>query len=76
MEPPLIMPVMDVEDESRKATFIDRHGDVVTLPDNMVVPFARLAARGSIKRIKRYHVGDIYRPKYVFFVIFFSFISF
>jgi len=73
MEPPLIMPVMDAEDESRRATFIDRHGDVVTLPDNMVVPFARLAARGSIKRIKRYHVGDIYRPKCVFFLYIFSF---
>ncbi|GLB36853.1 putative anticodon binding domain of tRNAs [Lyophyllum shimeji] len=62
MEPPLIMPVMDVEDESQKATFIDRHGDVVTLPDNMIVPFARLAARGNIKRIKRYHIGNIFRP--------------
>ena len=68
MEPPLIMPVMDTEDEGRKATFIDRHGDVVTLPDNMVVPFARLAARGSSKRIKRYHVGDTYKPKYIFFL--------
>ena len=62
-EPPLVMPVMDVEDESRKATFIDKHGDLVTLPDDLLTPFARLAARGSVKRIKRYHIGDIYKPK-------------
>ncbi|KAF5376991.1 hypothetical protein D9615_007308 [Tricholomella constricta] len=65
MEPPLLMPVMDVEDEAQKATFIDRHGDVVTLPDNMIVPFARLAARGSIRRIKRYHIANIFRPNAV-----------
>ncbi|KAF8060720.1 kinase-like domain-containing protein [Lyophyllum atratum] len=62
MEPPLVMPMMDVEDESQKATFIDRHGDVVTLPDNMIVPFARLAARANTRRIKRYHIGNIFRP--------------
>lgn len=64
MEPPLLMPVMEPDDESHQATFLDRHGDVVTLPDNILVPFARLAARGSLKRIKRYHIANIYRPKY------------
>jgi eukaryotic translation initiation factor 2-alpha kinase 4 len=44
MEPPLLMPVLDPEEKSQ-ATFIDRHGDVVTLPNNILVPFARLAAR-------------------------------
>ncbi|KAG6888787.1 hypothetical protein C0992_007517 [Termitomyces sp. T32_za158] len=62
MEPPLLMPVMDVEDESHKAAFIDRNGDIVTLPDNLIVPFARLAARGNITRIKRYHIADLFRP--------------
>ncbi|KAG6890525.1 hypothetical protein C0995_007725 [Termitomyces sp. Mi166 len=62
MEPPLLMPVMDVEDESQKAAFIDRNGDIVTLPDNLIVPFARLAARGNITRIKRYHIANIFRP--------------
>ncbi|KAG6864912.1 hypothetical protein C0991_006441 [Blastosporella zonata] len=62
MEPPLLMPVMDVEDEHQKATLIDRNGDVVTLPDNLIVPFARLAARGNISRIKRYHIANIFRP--------------
>jgi translation initiation factor 2-alpha kinase 4 len=63
MEPPLLMPVLDPEDEKNRATFVDRHGDVVTLPNNILVPFARLAARGNIKRIKRYHITNIYRPK-------------
>ncbi|KIJ97967.1 hypothetical protein K443DRAFT_104703 [Laccaria amethystina LaAM-08-1] len=62
MEPPLLMPVLDPEDEKNRATFVDRHGDVVTLPNNILVPFARLAARGNIKRIKRYHITNIYRP--------------
>ncbi|KAG5641706.1 hypothetical protein DXG03_004410 [Asterophora parasitica] len=65
METPLLMPVMDVEDERQKATFIDRHGDVVTLPDSMIVPFARLAARVNIRRIKRYHIANIFRPNAV-----------
>lgn len=29
----------------------------------MVVPFARLAVRGNIKRIKRYHVGGYLQAK-------------
>ncbi|KAG5719281.1 Serine/threonine-protein kinase gcn2 [Termitomyces sp. T112] len=62
MEPPLLMPVMDIEDESKKAAFIDRNGDIVTLPDNLIVPFARLAARENITRIKRYHIANIFRP--------------
>jgi translation initiation factor 2-alpha kinase 4 len=61
--PPLLMPVMQPEEESSRATFLDRHGDVVTLPNNLLVPFARLAARGNIRRIKRHHIADVYRPK-------------
>jgi translation initiation factor 2-alpha kinase 4 len=64
MEPPLLMPVMNPEGENSQATFLDRHGDLVTLPNNILVPFARLAARGNIKRIKRYHITNIYRPGY------------
>jgi eukaryotic translation initiation factor 2-alpha kinase 4 len=63
MEPPLLMPVLDPEEEKNQATFIDRHGDVVTLPNNILVPFARLAARGNIKRIKRFHITNVFRPK-------------
>ncbi|KAF8625130.1 hypothetical protein AX15_005537 [Amanita polypyramis BW_CC] len=62
MEPPLLMPVTDSEDIKNHATFIDSHGDVVMLPNNILVPFARLAARGSTKRIKRFHIANVYRP--------------
>jgi translation initiation factor 2-alpha kinase 4 len=43
--------------------FVDRHGEVVVLPNNALIPFARVAARNNLKRIKRFHIGDIYRPK-------------
>jgi hypothetical protein len=65
MEPPLLIPIMEPDDKSHQATFIDRHGDVVALPDNILVPFTRLAARGNFKRIKRYHITNIYRLKYI-----------
>ncbi|THH28609.1 hypothetical protein EUX98_g5583 [Antrodiella citrinella] len=62
MEPTLLLPHTTAEDEQNKALFLDRHGEVVTLPNNALAPFARLAARENIKRIKRYHIRDIYRP--------------
>ncbi|PPQ98103.1 hypothetical protein CVT26_003273 [Gymnopilus dilepis] len=65
MEPPLLMPIMDPEEEKSQATFIDRHGDIVALPNNILVPFARLAARQNIRRIKRYHITNVYRPNLV-----------
>ncbi|KAF9482948.1 hypothetical protein BDN70DRAFT_828321 [Pholiota conissans] len=61
VEPPLLMPVSDVEEDKNQARFIDMHGDVVALPNNILTPFARLAARESIKRIKRYHIANVYR---------------
>ncbi len=64
MEPPLLMPLMDQEDQKNHATFIDRHGDLIALPNNLLVPFARMAARTGIKRIKRYHITNAYRPRY------------
>ena len=64
MEPPLLMPVVDLqEDQKNHATFIDRCGDHVSLPNNLLVPFARMAARTGIKRIKRYHITNAYRPR-------------
>lgn len=65
MEPPLLMPMMDQEDQKSHATFIDRQGDVVGLPSNLILPFARMAARMGIKRIKRYHITNAYRPRSV-----------
>jgi len=63
MEPSLLIPAVSADAEQTQAIFLDRHGEVVTLPNNALVPFARLAARGNIKRIKRYHVSEIYKAK-------------
>ena len=65
-ETPLLMPVTNpVEDDQNRAVYLERHGEVVTLPHNALPPFARAAARAEYKRIKRYHICDIYHPKYV-----------
>lgn len=63
MEPPLLMPITSPEDDRNRAVFLDRHGEVVALPNNALLPFARLAARENTRRIKRFYIGDIYRPK-------------
>ncbi|KIJ60152.1 hypothetical protein HYDPIDRAFT_139699 [Hydnomerulius pinastri MD-312] len=65
MEPPLLVPSTNPDDNQSQATFIDRHGDIVSLPNNALVPFARLAARNAVKRIKRFHITNIYRPNTV-----------
>jgi eukaryotic translation initiation factor 2-alpha kinase 4 len=62
--PPLMMPATNSDDDTW-VLFVDRHGEVVGLPNNALVPFARVAARNNLKRIKRFHIGDIYRSKYV-----------
>ena len=71
MEPPLLMPITDPEEAKNQATFIDRYGDIVALPNNILVAFARLAARESIRRIKRYHIMNVFRPRCDFYHLFF-----
>ena len=63
MEPKLLLPVFNVEEEQAQAIFLDRNGKVVSLPDNAFAPFARAAARIGLRRIKRYHIGDIFKPE-------------
>lgn len=58
------MPRMNV-DEGERPVLLDRHGDLVTLPDHGLLPFARLAARRDVTRIKRYHIGNVYKSEYV-----------
>lgn len=65
MDPALLVPSNSPEDSQSQAAFIDRHGDIICLPNNALVPFARLAARNSVQRIKRFHVTNIYRPSAV-----------
>ena len=62
MEPPLLMPITNIEEERNRAVYLDRYGEIVGLPNNVLLPFARLAAREERKRIKRFHIGDVYRP--------------
>jgi hypothetical protein len=66
MEPPLLMSIMQMDEEKNQVVLLDRHGDVVTLPNNALSPFARLAARANIRRIKRYHLTNVYRPKCIY----------
>jgi translation initiation factor 2-alpha kinase 4 len=63
MEPPLLMPVAKPTEAKNEATYMDRYGEIVMLPPNLLVPFARLAAKGNISSIKRYHIADVYRQK-------------
>ncbi|KAI0666498.1 Serine/threonine-protein kinase [Trametes maxima] len=65
MEPPLLMPVTNPKDDRSRTLLLDRQGEVVTLPSNALVPFARAAARADIKRIKRYHISDVYHPNVI-----------
>jgi translation initiation factor 2-alpha kinase 4 len=62
VETPLFLPLMKGHiHEQRQVLLLDRHGDIVTLPVNALVPFARLAARTGVTRIKRYHITDTYK---------------
>ncbi|KAJ7749951.1 hypothetical protein B0H16DRAFT_1675473 [Mycena metata] len=69
MEPPLLMPVVNptstTEAPKNQATYMDRYGELVGLPPNLLIPFARLAAKGNISRIKRYHIANVYRESAV-----------
>lgn len=62
VEPPLLAPLLELDDVEHRAAFIDRHGELVALPNDALTPFARLAARARLNRIKRFHIGDVYRP--------------
>ncbi|KAF7299301.1 hypothetical protein MIND_00879100 [Mycena indigotica] len=61
MEPSLLMPVVGPSEAKKEATFVDRYGEIVALPSNLLLPFARLAARTNVARIKRYHISNVYR---------------
>lgn len=62
IEPPLLLPVMEHDlADSKQANLVDPMGNLVGLPSNLLVPMARLAGKGNAKRIKRYHISNIYR---------------
>jgi translation initiation factor 2-alpha kinase 4 len=66
VEPLLLLPITSEADRD-KVTLLDKHGDPLVLPDNGILPLARLAARRDITRIKRFHIGDVYKPRYSLF---------
>jgi eukaryotic translation initiation factor 2-alpha kinase 4 len=47
--------------DMRMSTFLDRQGELVVLPKQLVPSFARVAAKKGIERIKRFHIGNTYR---------------
>lgn len=63
MEPPLLLPVLNPDEDYSRAVFLDRNGDAVALPTNPLARFARMAARIHLRRIKRFHISDIYRAE-------------
>ncbi|KAK7057453.1 kinase-like domain-containing protein [Favolaschia claudopus] len=65
MEPPLLMPVSNPTEAKNEAIYMDRYGEIVMLPPNLLIPFARLAAKGNISRIKRYHIANVFRENAV-----------
>ena len=70
VEPPLLIPAMQgiiLDEESLKehAAFMDRQGEVLVLPTSHFQTFARMSAREKVERIKRYHIGNVYRSKCV-----------
>ena len=62
VRPPLLIPPNDVyAREAQAVRLLDRTGRVVLLPLDLTVPFARLCARSSHVRLKRYEIADVYR---------------
>ncbi|KIY47671.1 kinase-like protein [Fistulina hepatica ATCC 64428] len=62
-EPPLLMPLMKNNmSDSSYTVLLDRFGELVTLPKDLLAPFARLAVRAKLRRFKRYHISDVYKP--------------
>lgn len=63
-EPPPLLPVTELLTEFRKeagARFLNRQGQLVELPYDGLVSFARHIARTKRERLKRYHFGNSYR---------------
>ncbi|CDO76045.1 hypothetical protein BN946_scf184959.g3 [Trametes cinnabarina] len=65
IESPLLLPVTNPKEDRSRALFLDRHGEVVMLPNDALAPFARAAARADIKRhprMSKVAVFDIITP--------------
>jgi len=62
LEAPLLIPPNELYNEDQKPVeLLDKTGKVVQLPYDLVVPFARMVARGEQQRFKRYAMAPVYR---------------
>lgn len=62
VHPPLLFPPSDVYgEESNVVRLLDKTGNVVYLPFDLTVPFARICARSGHLRLKRFDIADVYR---------------
>lgn len=64
LEAPLLLPPNELykDPAHRPVELLDKTGKVVQLPFDLVVPFARMVARGEQQRFKRYTIAPVYRP--------------
>lgn len=62
VHPPLLVPPNDVyADEASVVKLLDKTGNLVLLPYDLTVPFARVCARSGHLRLKRFDIADVYR---------------
>lgn len=63
LEAPLLLPPNEIytEEQHKPVELLDKTGKVVQLPFDLVVPFARMVARGEQQRFKRYAIAPVYR---------------
>lgn len=62
VHPPLLFPPSDVYGEdSHVVRLLNKTGNVVYLPFDLTVPFARICARSGHIRFKRFDIADVYR---------------
>ena len=62
VHPPLLFPPSDVySTEPNMVSLLDKTGNVVFLPFDLTVPFARICARSGHTRFKRFDISDVYR---------------
>ncbi|WFD42847.1 non-specific serine/threonine protein kinase [Malassezia psittaci] len=62
VHPPLLVPPNDIyAGESDVVKLLDKTGNLVLLPHDLTVPFARVCARSGHSRMKRFDIADVYR---------------
>ncbi|XP_058461122.1 eIF-2-alpha kinase GCN2 [Malaya genurostris] len=63
---PLLTPYAKASARNNSVKLMTHSGSIVSLPDDLRVPFMRHVALNGIKFIRRYSIGRVYREKKVF----------